>query len=155
MIWKDFACKRILIILLILIVLIPCTAFSRSRKTYGSFEKVKFIRNYDGDTITVDILDVPSILGDDIPVRIYGIDTPEIKGKCEREKVLARKAKRLVYSILSKAKKIMLKNVRRGKYFRIVATVEADGVNVADVLLQNGLAVPYYGGRKKNIWCRR
>ncbi|MCI5143846.1 MAG: hypothetical protein D3909_19415 [Candidatus Electrothrix sp. ATG1] len=63
------------------------------------------------------------LFGDDISVRIAGIDTPEIKGKCSQEKKLAQEAKVVVEKILKKARKIKLKNVRRGKYFRIVADV--------------------------------
>ena len=138
---------------IILISAIPFSGFA-GETNYGDFEEVIFIKNYDGDTITVDIPGLHPLIGDDISVRIYGIDTPEIRGKCERERRLAKQAKRVVYQILSQAKKIVLKDVRRGKYFRIVATVKADGVNIADILIQKGLAVPYYGGRKRNVWCR-
>ncbi len=137
----------------VLIFTIPFFSFGGG-VTYGDFEEVIFIKNYDGDTITVDIPGLHPLIGDDISVRIYGIDTPEIRGKCERERRLAKQAKRVVYQILSQAKKIVLKDVRRGKYFRIVATVKADGVNIADILIQKGLAVPYYGGRKRNVWCK-
>ena len=137
----------------VLIFIIPFFSFGGG-VAYGDFEKVIFIKNYDGDTITVDIPGLHPLIGDDISVRIYGIDTPEIRGKCERERRLAKQAKRVVYQILSQAKKIVLKDVRRGKYFRIVATVKADGVNIADILIQKGLAVPYYGGRKRNVWCK-
>ncbi|MCI5212638.1 MAG: hypothetical protein D3910_28480, partial [Candidatus Electrothrix sp. ATG2] len=52
-----------------------------------------------------------------------------------------------------KARKIKLKNVRRGKYFRIVADVQAGKQNVADVLIKKGLAVRYDGGTKGFNWC--
>ena len=54
---------------------------------------------------------------------------------------------------LEQAHSITLKNVERGKYFRIVATVEADGQDVSDLLIQEGLAVPYDGGTKVKDWC--
>ncbi len=53
----------------------------------------------------------------------------------------------------AQAHSITLKNVERGKYFRIVATVEADGQDVSDLLIQEGLAVPYEGGTKGKNWC--
>ncbi|MCH8039368.1 MAG: thermonuclease family protein [Nitrospinae bacterium] len=50
-------------------------------------------------------------------------------------------------------KKINVKNVERGKYFRIVARVEADGQDVSDFLIQEGFAVVYDGGTKEKGWC--
>jgi len=58
-----------------------------------------------------------------------------------------------VQTTLEHAHAITLKNVERGKYFRIVATVEADGQDVADLLIQEGLAVVYDGGTKVKDWC--
>jgi len=51
------------------------------------------------------------------------------------------------------AESITLKNVQRGKYFRLVASVEADGQDVSDLLIQEGLAVVYDGGTKVKDWC--
>ena len=45
------------------------------------------------------------------------------------------------------------KNVKRGKYFRILADVYADGVSVADELIKNDFAVKYDGGTKID-WCK-
>ncbi|WP_446010818.1 thermonuclease family protein [Candidatus Electrothrix sp.] len=111
------------------------------------------MKNYDGDTITVDIKGQHPLFGDDISVRVAGIDTPEIRGKCAQEKELAREAKKIVGDLLKNARTIRLKNVRRGKYFRIVADVYAGRKNVADVLVKKGLAVRYDGGTKTYNWC--
>ncbi len=86
-------------------------------------------------------------------MRLSGIDTPEKRGKCLKEKVLAIKARKRVRTLLSQAQTIVLKNVQRGKYFRIVAEVWADGVNVSEVLIQEGLAVVYDGETKVKDWC--
>ena len=51
---------------------------------------------YDGDTCKFDIPDVPDVFGKGLSIRIRGIDTPEIRGKCENEKVLAKKAKEFI-----------------------------------------------------------
>jgi len=122
-------------------------------ETYGNLDGVQYVRNYDGDTITVNIPGVHPLLGDEIAIRVDGIDTPEIKGKCERERRLAREAKAVVARLLVNAKSIRLVGVGRGKYFRITAHVVADGVDVGDELLRRGLAVPYDGGRKSYGWC--
>jgi len=43
----------------------------------------------------------------------------------------------------------------RGKYFRIVGGLIADGVDISDLLIQQHLAVPYDGGTKVKDWCGR
>ena len=48
-------------------------------KTYGNFNNVKYVRNYDGDTVKVNIPEIPRLFGEEISVRIRGIDTPEIR----------------------------------------------------------------------------
>ena len=40
-----------------------------------------------------------------------------------------------------------------GKYFRIAADVIVDGENLADVLVEAGMAVRYDGGKKTHKWC--
>jgi len=114
----------------------------------------KIVKVYDGDTIFVNINQWPAILGKRMPVRVRGIDTPEMRGKCQKEKVLASKAKLRVIDELAKAKNVTLRNISRGKYFRVVADVYADDINIGDVLLYKGLAVPYDGGTKTKDWCR-
>ena len=41
-----------------------------------------------------------------------------------------------------------LKNMKRGKYFRIIADVEVDGVDLGSLLIEEGLARPYSGGKR-------
>ena len=121
---------------------------------YGDIPNVKFIGNYDGDTIKVDIPGFHALFGAGITVRLYGVDAPELKSrnKCERQKAL--EAKKLVYGILMNAKVLDLKQTRRDKYFRILARVYADGVDVSQKLIEKKLAYPYFGCTKDNFdWC--
>ena len=119
---------------------------------YGSVTVSKVISVYDGDTFRVNIDSLPPIVGKNIPIRLEGVDTPEIQGKCQYEKDLAIKARDFVRSKLDNAKEIMLNNLQRGKYFRIVADVTVDGVSLEKELLENELAYKYSGG-KKSSWC--
>ena len=93
------------------------------------------------------------IIGNKISIRVNGIDTPDIRGKCEKEKYDAKQAQQMVADILKDAERINLKNMERGKYFRIVADVYADGENIADILIESGMAVRYDGGTKTKDWC--
>lgn len=85
-------------------------------------------------------------------MRIAGIDTPELKGRCRKEIELARLAKQKTVAMIRSAKIIELKRMRRDKYFRIDADVYVDGKSIAQALIKAGLAVPYQGG-KKVTWC--
>lgn len=123
--------------------------------TATSFKCVKFVKNYDADTITVNIKETHPLLGKNAKVRVNGIDTPEIRTKNLCEKNKGRLAKKFVNSLLRKAKRIDLLNVKRGKYFRIVADVMVDGKSLTELLLKNKLGVIYHGKTKQKInWCK-
>ena len=126
------------------------SAFAASE--YGTVSVSRVISVYDGDTFRVDIDSLPPIVGKNIPIRLNGVDTPEIQGKCQKEKDLALKARDFVRNKLANAKEIKLTKLQRGKYFRVVADVMIDGVSLEQELLDNELAYKYTGG-KKSSWC--
>ena len=101
-------------------------------KSFGDYQNPIYVRNYDGDTITFNLPNLHPIIGEKISVRVNGIDTPEIKGNCEKEKYKAQQAKEMVAEILKDAEQITLKNMERGKYFRIAADVLIDGEDLGD-----------------------
>ena len=120
---------------------------------YGTVTVSKVISVYDGDTFRVNIDSLPPIVGKNIAIRVNGVDTPEIRGKCQYEKNLALKARDFVRGKLANAKEIKLTNLQRGKYFRVVANVLVDGVSLEQELLDNELAYEYSGGKKLS-WCK-
>ena len=142
---------RVSIILFILPFLLSSTiSFAKS---YGDIQGVVYVRNYDGDTITFNLPGLHPIIGEKVSIRVNGIDSPEIRGKCEQEKYSAKQARELVADILMDAERIDLKNIERGKYFRIAADVFVDGESLADILIEAGMAVRYDGGTKTKDWC--
>jgi micrococcal nuclease len=97
---------------------------------------------YDGDSITV-ILDYGFNLKRlEVKVRLWGIDTPEIRGE-ERPDGLVSQA--WLREKLPEGTEVILKTHydKTGKYGRILAEVFLDGVNLNDQLLAEGLAEPY------------
>ena len=78
-----------------------------------------------------DISSYPDITGKRIPIRVNGIDTPELR------------AKQLTVSLLRGAKVIELRNMQQGKYFRIIADVFVDSKSLGRMLIKKGFAVPY------------
>ena len=117
------------------------------------FKDVIWHRCYDGDTCTFTIHGVHPLLGDKIGVRLAGIDTPEIRGQCPSEKQKAIEARDFLVQHLENADEIILAETERGKYFRLVAVIYADGVNLNEEMVRAGHAVLYDGDTKKHDWC--
>jgi len=108
---------------------------------------------YDGDTCNAKMLGVPDTLKK-IKIRINGIDTPEIKGKCEREKKLALEAKVFINDLIKNSTVIYLKNMKWGKYGgRVVADLYIDKRDYREYLEGKNFYVEYYGGKKIKDWC--
>jgi len=144
---------KLKVYLVLLFLQLSHPAFA-SNNNYGNFYNIIVIDNYDGDTLTVDIPGVPALFGDSVKVRVIGIDTPEMKSKCDKERVLALEAKELVYNIIRESPYVDLLNVDRDKYFRILADVKTVKGDLATILLDKGLAVKYNGGTKEKDWCK-
>ena len=61
----------------------------------------EYVRNYDGDTVTVDLVDLRDIdldgtyapLWDNIGIRVAGVDTPEIRGRVSGRESLGKASK--------------------------------------------------------------
>ena len=99
------------------------------------------------------MLGVPDTLKK-IKIRINGIDTPEIKGKCEREKKLALEAKVFINDLIKNSTVIYLKNLKWGKYGgRVVADLYIDKRDYREYLEGKNFYVEYYGGKKTKDWC--
>ena len=91
---------------------------------------------------------VHPVIGKNISIRIYGYDTPELRDKRRHIRKKAYRARNHLRSIVNGANSIELRNVRRGKYFRLVGELYIDGNNVKDSMIRNGYAKNYYGGKK-------
>ncbi len=92
--------------LILAFLLLPSHSFAKS---FGDYQGAVYIRNYDGDTITFNLPGLHPIIGEKINIRVNGIDTPEIQGKCEKEKYDAKQAKEMVADILKDAEQITLR----------------------------------------------
>jgi endonuclease YncB( thermonuclease family) len=107
---------------------------------------------YDGDTFKIDLPSMHPLFGDDLSIRLFGVDTPEMRGTTDEVKVLAKQAQQLTEKALKGASKIELRNPQRGKYFRIVSEVWIDGESLADILKAKGLAKDYDGEGTRPEW---
>ncbi len=138
--------------LMLLVVMFPSTLMA-AEKQFGNAVVSQVTSIYDADTFRVNIKGWPDIVGKHMSVRVLGIDAPEIRGKCKAEKVAARLAKQFTVEALRNGSFIELKNIKRGKYFRLLADVYIDGQNLAEALILSNQARPYDGGHRKG-WCQ-
>ena len=115
------------------------------------------IKIIDGDTIDVDLDLGFSVVLKKQRIRLYGINTPESRTRDLEEKRYGLAAKARLRELLEEATSITVKTAidkkARGKYGRILGTIYADDVNVNELLLEEGHAIEYFGGKKnKTKW---
>lgn len=129
-------------------------AYGGCRHTSDEFSCVEYVKNYDGDTLTINIGEVHPLFGEQMSVRVAGIDTPEMKSDDSCEARLAKVAQTEVEQLMKQARRLDLVHVQRGKFFRVVADVIFDGKSLQQHMLRKKLAVPYDGGHKDTVdWC--
>ena len=139
--------KKLLLINIVLYISIYAFETTENNINNNIFYNIEVIRVYDGDTFFVNIPNVHWLIGSNISVRIRGIDTPEMRGSTEETKELARKSRDALIKLFE-GRKITLYNLNRDKYFRILADVKADDIDVKDYMIKNNYAKPYNGGTK-------
>lgn len=116
--------------------------------TQADFEDISIASVYDGDTFKINLNCSLAVYCEKVPVRVRGVDTPEIKGKTAREKDLAQKAKSFTKNFLANGP-ISLSHCGRDKYFRLLCDVtNAEGKNLAQELIKHKLGYAYDGGKK-------
>ena len=110
------------------------------------------IKVYDGDTITIAAY-MPYADGASplfrFSVRLNGIDTPEIKGKTDDEKIAAKQVKDALSNLILN-KRVSIKNIQTEKYGRILADVYIGELHINQWLITEKYAVKYDGGTKKS-----
>ena len=85
-----------------------------------------------------------------LTVKLIGIDAPHLQGQCEQEVSLAQNAVELLNHTLSDAVQIDLyDHYKIGLHHE--ARLVADGQDLSQLLLNQGLAVPHQSERKE--WC--
>lgn len=135
----------------LVLAVISCNSVC-AKESYGIVFVSSVVSVYDADTFRVDIDAWPPIVGKNVPIRVLGVDAPEIRGKCPSEKLAAKQARAFTLSSLSGATQIELRNIKRGKYFRLLAEVYIDGNSLSEMLIDAGHA-RYYAGGKRERWC--
>ena len=108
----------------------------------------------DGDTVRLSWIDLGFQMKiHNVAVRLSSVDTPESRINLRKypertaEKELGLKAKARLKELL--VGDVRLQSLERDKYGRVLGHLFIEGKNVSDVLMEEGLACPYYGKTKK------
>lgn len=136
--------------LAICFLLFPLSLIAQENDLSQNFNKVELASVYDGDTFRVHLACKYGVFCKTIPIRVRGVDCPEIKGGSAETKALAKQAKAFTKNFL-KSGKILLRNCGRDKYFRLLCDVKVNGKNLGEELIQAGHAIPYDGGTKDSF----
>ena len=109
-------------------------------------------RVIDGDSV-----DVCIDLGFDISftssVRLYGIDTPESRTRDPEEKKCGLLSKKFLEEAVKNGKNIIIRTQKdeKGKFGRVLGSLIIDGTNINHKMIEENLAVAYYGQSKDSI----
>ncbi len=133
-----------------MIGLFPILLMAQEETISQNFNKVELASVYDGDTFRVYLACNYHVFCKSIPIRVRGVDCPEIKGGSAETKELAKQAKAFTKNFL-KGGKILLRNCGRDKYFRLLCDVEVNGQSLGEEILKAGHVIPYEGGTKKSF----
>jgi micrococcal nuclease len=113
----------------------------------------EIIRCVDGDTVDAWI-DVGFDMRIKQRLRLHGIDTPETRTKDPVEKKVGLMAKARVQELLEVSKTYPIWTVEKGKFGRYLARIyldEARNQCVNDMLVEENLALIYFGGSKADV----
>jgi len=114
----------------------------------------RVLPNFFAAALAIVVIDGDSIEVDGQPVRIVGYDTPELRGECEREVLLAQAAKAELERLLASGEVTARWNEGRrlDRWGRGLWHVYVDGRSVADHMVGARLARRYDGGARRG-WC--
>lgn len=109
-------------------------------------------RVIDGDSVVANIDLGDYLFLENRTIRFSNLDTPELEGKTEKERMLAVKAKLFVESKLVIGQEyLFISTEKMDKYGRSLGAIhDAEGKDIATQLIQAGLAYQYNGGTKKD-----
>lgn len=115
--------------------------------------KAEVLSVYDGDTITL-MVDQGMKHFNRIKVRMFGINTPEIKTKDLEEKARGIEAREYLKSRLE-GKQVIIYTKEKGKFGRWLGVIwiyeegmEELGESLNDEMIRMGHAVAYFGGAR-------
>ena len=112
--------------------------------------QAEIVRVVDGDTVDA-FVDLGFDMHSKQRVRLYGINTPEVRTRNLEEKKAGLAASARLNELLNANKNrcvIRTSLDKKGKYGRVLGTIYVDDININEMLLSEGHAKEYFGGKK-------
>jgi len=106
----------------------------------------KVIKVIDGDTIDV-VIDLGFDVYTKQRIRLYAINAPESRTRDKEEKKRGLAAKARLKELCEEGD-IIVKSYGKGKYGRILGELYTKQSNINNILLSEGHAIEYYGGKR-------
>lgn len=122
----------------------------QAKTYYDNITDFEIVKVRDGDTFVINVKNIPDVFGEEIAVRIRGIDTPELNDEREDIRKISIQAKEELERLLYSGEKVVLYDLGRDKYFRLLASVKVGDIDIAEYMIEQGLAKEYDGGKK--VW---
>lgn len=104
--------------------------------------RARIVSVYDGDTVRCDIDLGFGMWMNNQPLRLFGIDAPEVRGK---ERLAGIKVRDWLRRKLPEGRMVLVQTRKdtKGKYGRYLATIYADGDNLNELMLKQGYVDVY------------
>lgn len=136
----------------LIVVLLLGAPLAPAADAYAGPYRAEPVRVVDGDTLVMRVRLWPGIeyAG---PVRLAGVDAPELRARLACERRAARQARDYVAARIAQARALTLRDVTLDKYGRALARVYVDGDDLAARLIAAGHGRAYAGG-KRGAWCQ-
>lgn len=126
---------------LVIVILFSLTVFGKqsgeSTNNYGDATVSSVLRLDEHARLYCNIPEFPAVIGKNIPVCINALKPAE---NAQDNLKLLMYLNDLLLSKTSRPKNILLKNIRRGQTFCLIADVYVDGKNLSNLLVQQKLA---------------
>ncbi len=113
--------------------------------------KCKIARVIDGDSIILDIDLGFGLWIHGESIRLFGVDCPECRSRDKEEKAAGIAAKKFVTRRLQLGGTYTLSTQGKGKFGRYLGVISDEAGSVNDALIENHLAVMYYGQNKDEV----
>jgi len=143
-------------------LIITLCAITFSTLAHADKFTIKYRSCYDGDTCRIDFIKnitedyiVPKFFASNVRIRVGGIDTPEIRGKCVQEGTLAENARDYLNYTLKTAESIIIvidNNNKLDSLGRYLAVLYVDDININNLMLARGYARVEQKGY--HDWCK-
>lgn len=147
-------------LILVLFVVLPSIKIPQIGSANYKSDRIRDTRPFDqaannrfSDSSDIRVVDGDTIKIADISYRLVGFDTPEIRfADCDEEKKLGERAKTRLSQLINAATNIDIVSGSKDKYGRTLGRLMLDQQNVGEILIREGLARQYDGGRRAS-WC--